>query len=298
MKLGTSTEILGRRFGEAEAVCMIARAGFDGVDWDFSGMEFDDNPWNAENWRDYAGRMRELVEKNGISVLQAHAPYPTSKGQEPYDSIVLERIVRSVEAASVLGAKRIVVHPMKHLNYVKHRAYLFEKNLELYRSLIPHCEKWGVQVCVENMYEKDRYTDAIVNSGCGMPEEFCAMLDELNSPWMVGCLDIGHAALVGVDPSDAIHMLGKDRLQALHVHDVDYFTDGHTLPFTEKLDWDSITAALAAIGYQGEFVFEADKFFRNFPDALCLDALRLMEKTGRYLMDEIRRKGSGAIHAL
>ena len=290
MKLGTSTEILGRRFGEEEAVRIIARAGFDGIDWDFSCMEFDENLWNGDDWRQYARKMRELTEESGVAVLQAHAPYPTSKGEEPYDSVVMERVIRSMEAASLLGAKNIVVHPMKHLNYVRYGKLLFEKNVEMYRRLIPYCERWDIRVCVENMYEKDPHTDLIVNSGCGLPEEFCAMLDELNSPWIVGCLDIGHAALVGVDPADAIRMLGHDRLQTLHVHDVDYFTDGHTLPFMEKLDWNSITAALAEIGYQGDFVFEADKFFRNFPAELCQDALVFMEKTGRHLMSEICRK--------
>lgn len=294
MRLGTSTEILGRRFGEGEAVRIIARAGFDGIDWDFSCMEFDDSPWNGENWWQYAAQMRTLVEENGVSVLQAHAPYPTSKGEEPYDSVALERIIRSMEAASILGAKNIVVHPMKHLNYVKYGKLLFDKNIELYQQLIPYCERWNIRVCVENMYEKDPNTDLIFNSGCGMPEEFCTMLDTLNSQWIVGCLDIGHAALVGVDPADAIHMLGQERLQALHVHDVDYFTDGHTLPFIEKLDWSSITAALADIGYQGDFVFEADKFFRNFPAVLCPEACAFMEKTGRYLIGEIERNSKKA----
>ena len=44
---------------------------------------------------------------------------------------------------------------------------------------------------------------------------------------------------------------------------------------------------LAETGYEGHFVFEADKFFRAFPDALVPDALTLMVKTGRYLISRI-----------
>jgi len=296
MKLGTSTEILGRRFGEEKAIQLLAQAGFDGVDWDFSGMEKDDNPWNQDNWRDRAAQMKALATENGIEILQAHAPYPTSKGIDPYDTVVKERIIRSMEAASIMGAKHIIVHPMKHLNYVKYRQLMFEKNVELYQQLIPYCEKWKIRVCAENMFERDNQRNMIVNSGCGMPEEFCALLDVLNSPWIVGCLDIGHAALVGVDPADAIRMLGRERLRALHVHDVDYLTDGHTIPFMEKLDWGSITSALAEIGYEGDFVFEADKFLIGFPKELCMDASTLMEKTGRYLIQEIKKSISTRIN--
>lgn len=106
------------------------------------------------------------------------------------------------------------------------------------------------------------------------------MLDEVNSPWIVGCLDLGHSALVGVEPADFIRALGKTKLQALHVHDVNYRRDCHNLPFTEKLDWESIAVALREIGYQGEFTFEADNFLFGFPKELYQPAAKLMVETG------------------
>ena len=114
----------------------------------------------------------------------------------------------------------------------------------------------------------------------------CAMIDEINSPWITACLDIGHTALVGVDPADAIRALGHDRLKALHVHDVDYLHDCHTLPFNRNLDWDAITAALAEIHYDGDFTFEADAFLEQFPRELRKDASVLMARTGRYLVEK------------
>ena len=35
---------------------------------------------------------------------------------------------------------------------------------------------------------------------------FRALLEELDSPWIVGCLDLGHCALVGFDPAECIRM--------------------------------------------------------------------------------------------
>ncbi|MBQ7777470.1 MAG: sugar phosphate isomerase/epimerase [Oscillibacter sp.] len=288
MKLGTSTWILSERFGEEKTLRMIADAGFDGVDWDFSSMAFDDNVWNRGDWRERAHRMRALADELGLTVMQAHAPYPASVAA--YDDVLMERIRRSMEIASILGAAYIVVHPMKHLDHVKYGKQLFAQNLEMYRSLLPYAEQWNIRVCVENMNETSHLTGRLVNSGCGMPEEFRAMLDSLNSPWAAGCLDTGHAALSGLEPADAICALGHDYLQLLHVHDVDYLADSHTLPYLEKLDWDAVTTALADIGYEGNFVFETGVFFRNIPEVLCPAALTFAEKTGRYLVSEIERK--------
>ena len=130
MKLGTSTWVLNQRFGDEEAIRMIAAAGFDGIDWDFSPMASDDAVWNRDDWRDYAHRLRKLADELGVSVLQAHAPYPTAVGKEPHDTVMLERIRRSIEAASILGATHIVVHPMKHLDHVKFGKELFVRNIQ------------------------------------------------------------------------------------------------------------------------------------------------------------------------
>lgn len=290
MKLGTSTWILNQRFGDEDTIRMIAAAGFDGIDWDFSRMVSDDDVWNRDDWRDYAHRLRALADELGVSVLQAHAPYPVDATAGPYDQKMMERIIRSMEAASILGAAYIVVHPMKYRDHVKYGKELFVENLAMYRTLLPYAEQWNIRVCVENMNENNARTGHLVNSGCGMPEEFSAMLDALNSPWAAGCLDTGHAALSGVDPADFIRALGRDRLHLLHVHDVDYVGDNHALPYLERLDWDAITSALAEIGYNGDFAFESNLFYRNFPRELCPEALAFTEKVGRYLIREIERK--------
>jgi sugar phosphate isomerase/epimerase len=81
--------------------------------------------------------------------------------------------------------------------------------------------------------------------------------------------------------------MGKDRLQALHVHDVDYVSDCHTMPFMESLDWNAVAAALAQIRYEGNFTFEADNFLIKMPRELMPEASRLMAQTGRYLIGRI-----------
>ncbi len=297
MRLATTTEKLAEAFGDEECVRILAEAGFDSIDWGFFEMAAGKGIWCTDSWREHALRLKETGARCGIGFSQAHAPFPSSQGEAAADKVILERILRSMEAASLLGIRNIVVHPVQHLNYAKERNRLWEMNLAFYRSLIPYCEEYGIRVCAENMWQYDSRRRYIVDSVCSQPEEFCGLLDALDSPWITGCLDLGHCALVGVEPQDFIRAMGKRRLQALHVHDVDYLQDCHTMPFLKSLNWDAVTEALAEIGYEGDFTFEADSFYEGFPDGLKRDACRLMERTGRYLIERIQAAAAKADQA-
>ncbi len=288
MRLITTTEKTAEIFGDEESVRILAEAGFDAIDWGFFEMAGGEGIWCTDEWREHALRLKKLGEEYGIGFGQAHAPFPSSYGTEQEDSVAKERILRSMNAAAIMGIRNIVVHPVQHLTYAKEKQRLWEENLAFYRSLIPYCEEYGIRVCAENMWQYDNKRRYIVDSVCSQPEEFCGLLDALDSPWIVGCLDLGHCALVGVEPEDFIRAMGKERLQALHVHDVDYLHDCHAMPFTKNLNWEAITRALAEIGYEGDFTFEADSFYEGFPPQLVPDACKLMERTGRYLVGRIQ----------
>ena len=287
MRLSTQTHCLAEKFGDEQAVRILAEAGYDAIDWSFFNMFDDNDVWVREGWKEHAHALRKVGDECGIAFNQAHAPLGTSKGEEPFDTMAMERILQSIEIASILGIDNIIVHPKQHLPYAKNKKYLFDINVEMYKNMMPLCEKLGVRICTENMWQYDTNRQVIIDSVCSQPEEFCAMVDAVGSPWLGACLDIGHAALVGVDPADFIRELGHDRLKALHVHDVDHRRDCHTLPFMEKLDWASITAALGEIDYTGDFTFEADQFLYAFPKALQPEAAKFMVKTGRYLMEQV-----------
>ncbi len=287
MKLVNQTDVLDRALGHAQTIAFLKNAGFDGIDMSFFDMLSDQSPWCQDDYRTYARQLRDTAESLGISFLQAHAPFPSNKGEAEFDEMAFSRIVRSMEIASMLGAPRIVVHPLQHVSYVNHKKLLFDISVDFYKRLIPFCEQYQIQVCTENMWQWDQNRQVITDSICSQPEEFRALLEAVDSPWITGCLDIGHCALVGVDPADAIRTLGRKHLQALHVHDVDYRHDCHTMPFLENLDWASITAALAEIGYEGHFTFEANCYFTKLPRQTWEPAAALLESVGRYLISQI-----------
>ncbi len=290
MLLSTQTDVLGQRHGDEQAIRLLAETGFDAFDFSFFQMFSKQDYWaNLPGFREEAARLRAVADQCGIACNQAHAPFASSTGEPGRDEEIFAAIVRSIEAAAILGAKNIVVHPCQHLPYVTHAKQLKEINMAFYRRLIPYCEKFGIRVAAENMWQWNKPAGRIVDSTCSRPEEFCDYLDTLNSPWIVGCLDVGHTALTDEDLGHFVRTLGRSRLQALHVHDNDLDRDSHTLPFTMKIDFAALTSSLAEIGYEGDFTFEADEFLRHMPQELEPDALGLMHKVGRYLVSQIRQ---------
>lgn len=287
MILSTQTDFLGRAYGEAEAIRMLAKAGFDAYDFSFFPM-FDnpEYPMNGPGFREYAKSLRAVADGCGIICNQAHAPFASSTGDADDDERRFAAIARSLEAAAVLGAKVIVVHPKQHLPYITHAAELKELNIGFYKRLVPYCEQFGVKVACENMWQENLAAGRIIDSTCSRPGEFCEYIDAVGSPWVVGCLDVGHTALTDEDLGGFVRAMGPGRLQALHVHDNDLVEDSHTLPFTCKIDFSALVTALKEIGYQGDFTLEADHFLEKFPLPLVPDALGLLYKVGRFLADQ------------
>lgn len=285
MIVSTTTDILAKQFGHKVAIKMIADVGFDAYDFAFYGLS-EDTPIFREDYERYARELKEYSDICGITCNQAHAPFPSSVGVKEKDEKIYENIVRSMEVASILGAKIIVVHPVQHLTYAEHPQELFEMNVAFYKSLIPYCEKFGIKVAIENMWQYNSASKCITDSTCSRSWEFCKYIDAVNSDWIVGCLDIGHASLVVKDIPKFINGMGNRRLQALHIHDTDFIKDLHTLPFTQKIDYLSVMRALDEIGYKGDFTYEADNFLKVFPQELYPDVLAFMCVVGRYLASQ------------
>ena len=287
MKLITNTSQCVKKLGMDETIEMMARAGFDALDWSFFDMWQETSIWWQDNWRELAAHVREQCAACGISVVQAHAPFPTSGDTKEFDDHAMSLILQAMEAASIMGVGQIVVHPRQQLPHARFSEQLFEENVALYKGLIPYCEKWNIRVCAENMWQYDKRREYIVDSVCSRPEEFNALLDAVDSRWIIGCLDLGHCALVGQEPAEIIRKMGASHIKALHVHDVDWKHDNHDMPFLQKQDWESICRALGEIGYEGDFTFECDTFQDRFPAPLCEAATAMLAQVGRYLISRV-----------
>lgn len=287
MLLVTTTEIPANVFGIEKAIEMIAKAGFDAVDYSAFGMLNDSDPLNQSDYLEYAKNIRAKAQSCGIKFVQAHAPFPSSRDDVEYNTDIKKKIIRSMEACAVMGVEIIVVHPMQHLMYSTNVETLFKMNMEFYSELIVYAKKFGITIATENMFQYDENRRVMKDSTCASPEEFCRYIDTINSPYLTGCLDIGHCGLCGREPYDMIRQMGAERLGCLHIHDNDFMEDNHTLPCTMKQNWNEICKALAEVGYKGNFTYEADGFLRKYDPVFYPTAMKFMHDTGRYLIDKI-----------
>lgn len=288
MRISCPTEVLDNKFSLRDTIHLLKEAGFDSFDLSMcSGTDEIKQLLLADDYAEQAQALRRFADELGISCNQTHTPFPTSLG-DGKDEDRFQTQIRALEISGIMGANIAVVHPMQHLNYADHQRKLFPMNVDFYKRLVPYAEKFGVKIATENMYQANNGSRIPSDSVCSRSWEFCELIDAVNSPWLVGCLDIGHVSLMGTDIAQFIRDMGPDRLQALHIHDTDFVHDSHTLPFTLSIDYETVAKTLGEIGYRGDFTFEAGSFFRRFPAQLCLGAAKLMCETGKYLANIIR----------
>ena len=233
MKAVMPTYALAARFGIEKAVDLICDAGFEGIDF----SDYHENSFvNEDDYKTIAKKIKERANRRGVEFCQAHAPFISVLLKQGDWDYVYKRLEKSIETAGILGVETIVIHPLGGGNYVINSESIFEKNVNFYKSLIPYCEKYGVKVALENMFMGR--SDGARDAACAIPQEFKRYIDTINSPYITGCLDIGHAAICKREPQDVLRFLGSDRVTCLHIHDNDYITDRHTLPCTMNLNWE------------------------------------------------------------
>ena len=250
----TSTEIasIAEIVGELKAVELVAKAGFDGYDLSLFEMARYDgkqvvrkgHPLQSKEALQYVRQIKQVAEDHGIVCNQSHAPYPV------YAPEIRDLMKTAIEFTAEAGGKICVIHPDNFKGA--------EENAEMYLELLPFAKSCGVKIATENMW--NWYDGKGPGpSACSDPESFLAHLKAVNDPYFVACLDIGHAEMRGMDTSaeDMIRALGG-HLQALHLHDNDFYEDSHQLPFTMNIDFGKVTAALKEIGYTGWMTLEAD----------------------------------------
>ena len=270
---------MGNRFGSRAAIKMIKDAGFDCYDYSMYGADV-----LGDDYREKAEELKKYADEIGIACNQAHAPFEIGADDEfvPENKCYL-RLIRSIEAAAMLGADNIIVHAIK--DNLPPDVDFYELNTRFYKSLVPYCERFKIHVSVENLFGWNNGATPVLSD----PREHMEFVRGLGSEWMNICVDVGHSAITGHKPEEVIGAMDSKILKALHIHDNGLFYDDHLIPYAGKINWDGVTAALKKIGYSGEFTFEIFGYLDRLPDALIPDALKFAEKIGRYFIGELTK---------
>lgn len=285
MLFSMQNDTMANVFGIEKGNDLILDAGFPAIDVSFfSGYDY----IFKSDYKKRISEIRKRVNDRGGVFNQAHAPF--GGGYTYYSTETFKVLPRVLEACGLFGVRNVVVHPLQKGRYYGNEKYLFEINMEFYGKLAKYAKDSGVKIAIENMWQTHPVTGRICDDVCADPEELALYYDTLgDSEAFTVCLDIGHVALCGREPEDAIRILGNKRLGALHVHDVDYLEDCHTLPGTRKINFEKVCLALAEIDYKGDFTLEADSFLLGYPDDFKITALNFMGQTAKYYAGKIEK---------
>lgn len=285
MRLSVETYCLREAFGDKTAIKMIKDAGFDAFDYSFYWLKGKEEDMLSGDYVGKAEKTREYIEKIGFCCNQAHAPFDFRH----FDTIDMSnenymRMMRAIECAKILGADNIIVHPVGRLpeeyNYI-------EYNRNYLKSFAFAAEKFNMNISVENMCRYDENDNLTGIKGYTTPKEQMSFVESIGSEKFNICVDTGHYAVTGIKPETAIGAMNNKILKALHIHDNNYKSDQHLLPFSGEFDWEEITKALKNIDYNGDFTLELTGFFRKIGKELYVDGLRFAERTGRVLIGKI-----------
>ena len=284
MKTSTETESIARLVGDEKAIELIAKAGFDAFDYSLFGMasldrktltiKDSDHPLHNSGYAAYVKHLRKIGEDCGIVCNQTHAPFP-SRGEE-----MMYYLKRSIECTAIAGGEICVIHPDNFKSA--------EENAEMYFKLLPTAHEYGVKIATENMWNRDPETKKITPAACSHHDDFVKHIKAVNDPYLVACLDIGHAEMGGLNTSTTqmVHALG-DHLQALHIHDNDLVEDLHEIPFSMSIDFDAMIKSLIDIGYKGYLTLEACEYIRDhkIPEDRAFEAVKDLADSARKLAD-------------
>lgn len=271
------------------AFAFIKDCGFEAVDFDL-GMHIHTSKIrvgdvgtfydaDVETLLDHYRPVKAAADKYGIAFAQAHGPFPMHVAEYPevheYLLTVTEKMCAICE---LLECPYLIIHPI----IVRNRREEREKNLQMYRKLIPAAQKYGVKICLENMFttENTRKT----GRACANMDDACRYIDTLNAEAgeeLFGfCYDVGHATLTSNDIYEDIKQLGH-RLVCLHIHENDTQKDLHQIPYMARTtkkelntNWEEFIQALKEIGYRGALNLESAGSLSLIPEELIKPMLQ------------------------
>ena len=190
--------------------------------------------------------VKKDAQNAGIEIYQAHGPWrwPPQDFTLEDRAERFEKMSRAILGCEILGSPNFIIHPSMPFGDWQdpEPEKLWDMNLEFFSRLCEVAKAHDRVICFENM--------PMLALSLSTPEQILRFIKEINSPYMRMCLDTGHCSVFGLSPADAVRMIGKEYLRALHVHDNDGKADRHMLPGEGVIDWEDFAKALSEIDCQ------------------------------------------------
>ena len=275
------------RWGTEQGFAELKNAGFEAVDYGgacgtykhFSGLY---TLPDAEFYHHFE-QERRVIEAAGLEIGQIHCPYnsPPDRVTEQELEFFIAAVKRAIRAAAVLGAPLAVVHPVIPVGWDRDSSISYALTDRLCEEYAEIGQRVGVRVALENMPGDD----TTVPYSCA--EHFLRLFEKLDTPWLVACLDSGHAnwALPAGTLPEMIRALGG-HIHCVHLHDNGGTWDNHFFPYGGTLDWDAVCIALGQSGYTGNVNLETH-MLKQAGNEVYRQSLRLQCAIAAELRDKI-----------
>lgn len=192
-----------------EKLAAARGAGYDGVELTFGAGA--DAPLNLAMDRAAVERHRATVERHGLATpsLMSGATLrdtPILSGDGAVRRQAVANLAAALERAAWLGATTILVHPGQLSPDLRYDQ-AWAGTVQVLRDLIPACERTGVGLGLENVWNKFLLA----------PTEMRQILDEVGHP-LIGCyLDTANMLLYGY-AEQWVPIVGR-HIRKVHVKD-------------------------------------------------------------------------------
>lgn len=290
-----------------EGIRYIKECGFEGIDYNINNLfteTFDEDNLTSffdkdmNEIREYYAPLKQAMEQYDVSISQFHGLFPMYyPEQDKLNDYFIQVTEKMLAICEYLNCKAIVIHPWSGPDLTKEEERNI--NLSIFRKLISGAKKYGVTICLENLFKHDHIR--CFEGACSEAEEVCWYIDALNEEAgeeIFGfCFDVGHANVLGKNIYQYLNIIGK-RLTVLHIHDNDSTTDSHMIPYTQRdvtgkrstVKWEQFLKALAEIEYEGPIAFETFGGLCALPPEVQKEGLQLISAIGRYFRTSINER--------
>lgn len=281
LKVGIEDAFYCRQYGFEKGLKRLRQHGYEGID--YQGFVNTDAPLFEKNPHEFETYLKDqyaVIKREGLMVHQTHGPwrYPPQDTTSEERKERFEKMSRAIVGTAILGCENMIIHPIMPFTTIDegHEEETWEMNLDFMEKLSRVGRENGVVICFENM-PMQKLSLATV-------PEILKMVQTIDDEYFKVCLDTGHCAVRGQSPAEAVRMIGKEYLYALHIHDNDGQRDRHWSPFTGVIDWEDFGKALGEIQYKGVISLEVKKTSK-IPEALSeYEEIGLYRK-GRYIAE-------------
>jgi sugar phosphate isomerase/epimerase len=224
----------------------IARMELDFVDLTLE-------PPGAASWLVDPLAIRAALDRLGLQAVGHTAYYlPLASAIDEIRAAAVMELKRCIEVFGEIGVPRMNVHPDRPVP-MHPRAFSIQRNLQSLQELLPHAERCGVGLMIENL-------PGAYNTAAQLGEFFGPM------PELGLHLDLGHANLEVVhNTTEEILAAHGARLRHVHLHDNKGGRADLHLPLgTGNVDVPAGLRALQRIGYDGTVTLEVFSPDQNY----------------------------------